>query len=146
MPQIYQNRWQHWRRMEITVESENKRKANPVKPCSSCKVGQTVLEMKGLLGKHNTAPQHLTYHSATQPWRGWRWHCQALLISILFLKLPTELKLAYDLQSSHAPEEPSTQEGQPLWQQLCLYDKAARNKPNTVLCPSQWAVTVLGSD
>lgn len=111
MPQIYQTRWQHWRRMEITVESENKRKANPVKACSSCKAGQIVLEMERLLGKCNTAPPHLTYHSTTQPWRGWRWHCQALLISILFLKLPPELKLAYDLQSSHAPKEPSTQEG-----------------------------------
>lgn len=42
----------------MKVESEDKRKANPVKACSSCKVVQTVLEMEGLLGKHNTAPEH----------------------------------------------------------------------------------------
>lgn len=45
-----------------------------------------------------------------------------------------------------ALQEPSPQQGQTWWHQLCLYDKAARHRPKPELRPPRHLVTVLGSD
>lgn len=63
MPQIYRHRLQHWRMMEITLESQNrKKKAKPVKACSPTRLGTQSSIWEGCL-ENATQPRGIT-HSA----------------------------------------------------------------------------------